>query len=145
MAFAFAQARAATVLPDACGSDKVKFEITTQKGQPVPVPPDPAKAQIIFVQTNEGRSKWGSTAVTRFGIDGAWAGANRGNSYFTISVDPGLHHLCSDWDKRAGIASFTAEAGKLYCYQAKTTNENKQMGNSQHPNLQSEQFFDFLS
>ena len=46
-----AQARAKTVLPDACGEDKVKFEVTTQKNQPVPAGPDAGKAQIIFVET----------------------------------------------------------------------------------------------
>ena len=29
-----------------------------------------------------------------FGIDGAWTGASHGNSYFSVSVDPGVRHVC---------------------------------------------------
>jgi hypothetical protein len=41
------QTRAAT-LPDACGSDKVRFDLTLQKNPPAPSASDPGKGQIIF-------------------------------------------------------------------------------------------------
>ncbi len=118
----------ATVLPDSCGDDKVQFDVKAQKDQPAPVPPDSAKAQIIFVENfaqNEGICVE-CKVTTRVGVDGAWVGANHGNSYFAYAVDPGEHHLCVDWQsnfgrlkKKVGLASLTAEAGKVYYYQIK--------------------------
>ncbi len=67
-------------------------------------------------------------ATVRFGIDGAWAGANNGNSYFALTVDPGVHHLCASWQstletlkKNVDLTSFTAEPGKVYYFAAQVT------------------------
>jgi hypothetical protein len=87
------QARAKTILPDACGDDKVKFDVTTQKNQPAPAPPADGKAQIVFVENQEAKATLHYVTV-RYGVDGAWAGANYGNSYFAVTIDPGVHHLC---------------------------------------------------
>jgi hypothetical protein len=124
------QARA-TTLPDACGNDEVKFNVTTQKAQPAAVAPEAGKATIILVETMETPyfRFWSHRDVTtRFGVDGAWVGANQGNSYFTLAVDPGEHHLCVNWQsvscrlkQKVGLASFSAEPGKIYYYQAKVT------------------------
>ena len=119
-----AQARA-TVLPDACGDDKVKFDVSTQKNQPAPAPPPAGKAQIVFIE-NENQMIGTMMCVTvRFGLDGAWAGANYNNSYFAVTVDPGAHHLCASWQsslrmikKYVDVASFTAEPGKVYYFAA---------------------------
>src|ERR1700687_4343814 len=79
------------ILPDACGDDKVKFEISKQKDQPAPAAPETGKAQIVFVNTveKEGVGTWthgiaciGCDNPTRIGVDGAWAGAKKGESYF---------------------------------------------------------------
>jgi hypothetical protein len=131
------QARA-TVLPDACGDDKIKFEVTTKKGQPAPAGPAEGKAQIVFVETVDktGLSFCiGCDALTRIGMDGAWVGANKGNSYFTLDVAPGEHHLCTGWqsvfrgsNKNVGMASFTAEAGKVYYFEAKVGIHSHQYG-----------------
>jgi hypothetical protein len=62
--------------------------------------------------------------TVRYGVDGNWAGANYGDSYFVLNVTPGIHHLCvnAQGDKKAvGVTSFTAEAGKVYYYEASTT------------------------
>jgi hypothetical protein len=118
------QARA-TILPDACGDDKVKFDVSTQKDQPAPAPPEAGKAQIVFIENNNQMVTPFSYATVRFGMDGAWAGANKGDSYFTLAVDPGVHHLCVSWQsairkvkKSIDVASFTAEAGKVYYFAA---------------------------
>ena len=62
--------------------------------------------------------------TTRFGVDGAWVGANQSNSYFAMNVDLGVHHMCvQDQSRvkkfRADIAldSFTAEPGTVYYYE----------------------------
>jgi hypothetical protein len=117
------QARAKTILPDACGAEDVKFDVTTLKNQPAPEPPPAGSAQIIFVEEQNARASFHMITV-RYGVDGNWAGANYGDSYFVLNVAPGVHHLCvnAQGDKKAvGVTSFTAEAGKVYYYEASTT------------------------
>jgi hypothetical protein len=123
---ATAQARA-TVLPDACGDDKVKFEVKSEVSDPAPLPP-PAegKAQIVFIENVERYGLYLTDPATRFGVDGKWAGANKGNSYFILSVDPGMHHLCANWQSskdsessKVSMASFTAAANRVYFFQVR--------------------------
>jgi hypothetical protein len=129
------QARA-TVLPDACGDDKVRFEVRAQENPPQPAAPAAEKAQIVFIETmDRGDGKVvspklcvGCNITTRVGVDGAWVGANYGDSYFTLDLIPGEHHLCADWQSASGrlrgmvgVNSFTAESGKVYYYQVKVT------------------------
>ncbi|MGD0735751.1 MAG: hypothetical protein ABR976_11415 [Terracidiphilus sp.] len=125
--FAAVQARAKTVLPDACGDDSVKFDVLTKTNQPAPAPPASGKAQIIFIENDN--KDIGCVALcevtTRVGMDGAWVGANNGNSYFALTVDSGVHHLCASWQsalsrlkKNVDVVSFTAEPGKVYYFAA---------------------------
>ena len=51
-------------------------------------------------------------------------GANRLNSYFSVSVDPGEHHVCVMLQstllaQRVELAHFTAEAGRTYYYRTR--------------------------
>ena len=53
-------------------------------------------------------------------------GANRSTSYLFFAVDPGEHHLCTDWQAapswigpKVSLANFTAEAGKVYYFRAR--------------------------
>jgi hypothetical protein len=115
------QARAKTVLPDACGDDKAQFEVKTEESQPAPAPPPDGKAQIVFVDDDSVKTSGFSFTTFRYGMDGAWMGANKGNSYFVLNVDPGVHHLCvspqtvsSKGRMTVGIASVNAEPGKVY-------------------------------
>jgi hypothetical protein len=117
------QARA-QVLPDACGQDKVKFNVeSVTDPTPLAGPPE-GKAQIVFIEN----SFQDGTPTVRYGVDGAWVGANKGNSYFALTVDPGVHHLCVSWQsaqsrlkKSVGVDSFTAEPGKVYYFAANVT------------------------
>lgn len=62
-----------------------------------------------------------------FGIDGEWAGATHCNSYFYVTIDPGVHHLCASWQgfvgpgpqRKEAALHFTAEAGSDYYFRAK--------------------------
>jgi hypothetical protein len=115
----------ANTLPQACGDDKVKFDVTTEEHQPAPAGPAEGKAQIIFIETENQRVTLAGDATIRFGMDGAWVGANNGNSYFALTVDPGVHHLCANWQSSLGVfkknidlTSFTAEAGQVYYFAA---------------------------
>jgi hypothetical protein len=112
----------ANVLPAACGPDNVKFDVKTEKNQPAPEPPPQGKAQIVLIQTENIRVTLFSDATVRFGMDGAWVGADNGNSYFTLTVDPGIHHLCASWQsaifKKSAAASVTAKPGRVYYFVA---------------------------
>jgi hypothetical protein len=120
-----AWAKTKTILPDACGDDGVNFDVETKKDQPPPVPPTSAQAQIVFIETmSKAPGCIGCDLITRVGVDGSWVGANKGNSYFTLTVAPGVHHLCiaiQSWvgryKKGVSVESFTAEPGKVYYYE----------------------------
>jgi len=116
------QARCIT-LPAACGDDKVQFNVTTQSGLPAPAPPAAGKAQVVFIE-----SVYGLKATVRIGMDGAWVGADKRDSYFPLDVTPGLHHLCASWQSsdetsKRGVELFAlnAEPGKVYYLQVKAT------------------------
>jgi hypothetical protein len=115
-----AQARA-TVLPDACGDDKVKFDVTTSDKKSALPEADTNKATFIFVQRN--RACMGCSAV-RVGIDGTWVGANKSNSYFAVTVPPGEHHLCALWgaplariENKLGLTDWQADPGQAYYFE----------------------------
>jgi len=119
------QRAAATILPDACGDDKVKFDVTAVKSKTPPAALSPGKAQIVFIENENRMIGPFMYATIRFGLDGAWAGANNNNSYFVVAVEPGVHHLCVSWQsalpslkKSIDVASFTAEPGKIYFFAA---------------------------
>jgi hypothetical protein len=117
----------ATNLPDSCGDDKVKFDVKTEKGQPVPAGPAEGKAQIVFIESENQMVVPFHDATVRFGVDGAWVGANYGDSYFALTVEPGVHHLCASWQsdlslkKNVAVTSFTAEPGQVYYFAAQVT------------------------
>jgi hypothetical protein len=120
------QAHAKTILPDSCGDDKVKFSVKPGDPQPAPALPPAGKAQIVFIENLEEYGMYMTEPSTRFGVDGTWVGANKGNSYFVSAVDPGMHHLCVNWQSskesessKVSMASFTAEANKVYFFQVK--------------------------
>jgi len=123
-------AAAQATLPDACGDDKVKFEVTTQKAPDAPPPPADTKAKIVFVEMSTKSGRWvpfgaSTDFTTRFGLDGSWVGAVVNKSYFTLDVAPGEHHLCSSVQGKKdmiGVASLNAEPGKVYYYQFEIKN-----------------------
>lgn len=120
------QLRAAT-LPDACGDDKVQFDVKTQKSPPAPAPPAAGEAEVVFIGLVDAPGCLGCGIFSpRVGVDGSWVGATKGNSYFVLAIDPGVHHVCADWKsinaarrKNVGVASFVAEPGQVYFFQVK--------------------------
>lgn len=119
-----ALAKSKAILPDGCGDDAIKFEVNLENNGPAPGLPNDGKALIVFSENIPGESKAFSTA--RFGVDGAWVGATKGDSYFTLGVDPGDHNLCVSMQSAATrdkklftqTATLTAEAGKVYYFEA---------------------------
>ncbi len=108
----------------ACGPKNVRFEV--KMGATDPPQAEPGKA-LVFVIEDLGQcpdcNNGVSNAVTKVGMDGAWVGANQGNSYFFFAATPGEHHLCINWQSRLEVrsrafamANFTAEEGKVYYF-----------------------------
>ena len=115
----------ASTWPEACGKASVQFKVTTKK-QAQPIAPEAGKALLIFTESLSGEFATGP--VVRFGVDGSWAGANKGASYFAVSVLPGEHHVCAVRQSGAksdkedfGEVKLTAEAGGVYFYDFKIT------------------------
>jgi hypothetical protein len=107
----------------ACGSGEVSFKVKLGYSQLTPAQPEPGKALIYFIH-DAGTSDFLAYPATKFGVDGAWVGANHDNSYFSVSVEPGVHHLCaalqtSIIQDRMELAHFTAEAEKVYYYRTR--------------------------
>jgi len=121
-ASAFVQATFAS-LPAACGPEKVSFNVTLDDSQHTLAQPEPGKARVYFFHDAGTSSTLGYPTV-KLAMDGAWVGANHGNSYFSVSVEPGEHHVCVTLQsslvaQRVELAHFTAEAEKVYYYRTR--------------------------
>jgi hypothetical protein len=113
------------VAPDAaCGSPTAQFDVKIgPETRPTAQPQD---GKVLVYVVEDQQFKFVKDATVRVGLDGAWVGANRGNSYLAFSVEPGEHHLCADWQssfagRLLSLAKFTAGAGKIYYFRARTT------------------------
>jgi len=122
---------AANPLHGACGSGNIQYEVKTAKPDKNhhPEGPAPDKA-IVYMIENTRPECFLCDTTARFGVDGAWIGAAKGNSYFSFPIDPGSHHLCADLQfvpsssETTALVSFTAEAGKTYYFRARLMDQN---------------------
>lgn len=128
------QAPAVAAVTAACGLDSVTFKADSNaKVRHAAVEPDAGKALVYVVgQFDRPVNYTLVTPTLRIGMDGAWMGANYGTSYFSFSVEPGEHHLCSDWQSfpfppqvPASLASLTAEAGHTYYFRARIIHHSR--------------------
>lgn len=111
----------------ACGDDNVKFSVKAMEGREPAPQPEPGKALVYVVEEYDRPGNERGKPTVRVGLDGGWVGANRSTSYLFFSVEPGDHHLCSDWQGvprwivpvRASLAKLTAEAGQTYYFRAR--------------------------
>lgn len=122
VASAFAQTPPA-VPPLACGPENVSFKVKLSESPHTPEQPEPGKARVYFFQ-DVGTNQTLGYPTVKVAVDGAWAGANHVNSYFSISLEPGEHHVCvalqsSLVAQRVELAHFTAEAEKIYYYRTR--------------------------
>jgi hypothetical protein len=107
----------------ACGPGNVSFKVKLDESPHALAQPDQGKARAYFFHDSGTDSTLGYPTV-KLAMDGAWVGANHGNSYFSLSVEPGEHHLCvtlqsSVVAQRVELAHFTAEARKVYYYRTR--------------------------
>jgi hypothetical protein len=113
-------------LAAACGPKGTSFTVKLDESQHTLEQPHPGKALVYFVQDIGEVNCLGGCLTTKMGLDGAWVGANQHNSYFSVSVVPGEHHVCANpqshvgWiSRRVALAHFTAEAGKVYYFRTR--------------------------
>jgi hypothetical protein len=103
----------------ACGPSDINLDVKTDIGQHLP-PRTAGQAIIYFVQTQRTGPLFSVTA--KIGVDGAWAGATKGDSYLFVVVEPGDHHFCASWQskvtamRQVSLNNVTAEAGKSYYF-----------------------------
>lgn len=107
----------------ACGPGNVDFKVKLDESQHTVAQPEPGKALVYFF-SDAGTTNTLGYPTEKLAIDGAWAGANHGNSHFSAAVEPGEHHVCvtlqsSFVAQRVELAHFTAEAGKVYYYRVR--------------------------
>jgi hypothetical protein len=115
---AFAQDQAAAARAAAgCGPAETQFDVKVDATQHPTGTPEEGKALVYFFED------WDLGPTMRVGLDGSWVGATYNKSYFSLSVAPGEHAVCTEWQsgtfkktaQRVGEAkTFTFEAGKVY-------------------------------
>lgn len=111
-----------------CGAADIKFAVKTDKTQHPAAQAEKDKALIYFLE-DDSSFESRPLPTTRLGVDGEWVGANHGDSYFYVSVDPGEHHLCASWQSFVGFGAhetsaathFTAEPGQTYYFRVRNT------------------------
>jgi len=114
-----------TAATPGCGSTDFKFEVKSSDSSHPVTQPEAGKALVYFLQDDKVFASHPRPTV-KWGMDGNWIGATQANTYFYVSVDPGEHHLCSEWQTavivtaghQAAAAHFTAEAGRVYFFRA---------------------------
>jgi hypothetical protein len=130
--YLFAQGPGAVAGTSGCGAPEIKFDVNPDKEQRNALP-ETGKALVYFIEDDSNFASR-PRPTTRVGIDGTWVGANHGNSYFHVAVDPGVHHLCASWQSAAilwhgrqtAAAHFTAEPGAVYYFEVR--NEAQESG-----------------
>jgi hypothetical protein len=130
---AFAQQESGA-LAAACGPKRTSFNVKLDESQHTLAQPEPGKAMVYFVQDIGKASCLEGCMTTKIGLDGAWVGADQHNSYFSVSVEPGEHHVCANPQSHLGwlsrivaLAHFTAEAGKVYYFRTRGTMGTEQV------------------
>jgi hypothetical protein len=111
----------------ACGPLDTQFDAQTTASLPA-AQPEPGKAVVYIAEDfRKAPGEIGNPTI-RVGMDGAWLGATRANSYLSFTVEPGEHHLCTSWQSRwqrlsklAAFARLNAEPGKVYYFRERIT------------------------
>lgn len=128
---AFAQ-EGSGIVSAACGPKNSNFDAKRDESQHALVQPEAGKARIYFIQDVGVVRCLGACFMTKIGLDGGWVGADERNSYFSVSVEPGEHHVCANRQSHfaqasqmVALAHFTAEAGKVYYFRTRIFGGNE--------------------
>lgn len=112
-------------VPAACGRKDTSFKVKLDESKHAIAQAEPGKARVYFIQDVGRVSCLGGCFKTKMGVNGTWVGANQRNSYFSISVEPGEHHMCANTGSVIALAHFTAEAGKVYYFRVRAFNTDQ--------------------
>lgn len=112
-----------SLIPAACGNIDTDYKVKVEKSEHALMPPEAGKARVYFFH-DAGTDTRFAYPVVKVAMDGNSVGANHGNSYFSVSINPGEHHVCTTLqssfvESRYELAHFTAEAGKTYYYRTR--------------------------
>lgn len=107
----------------ACGSPNVKFKVSTADAS-APAPAAEGQQALFYFIEDDKHFASVPKPTTREAVDGNWVGAMHGDSYFAVSVAPGEHHLCANWQrgvvlfqgKQQSVLHVTAESGQKYFF-----------------------------
>lgn len=109
----------------ACGPPNVNFDAKTFDSLPA-AGPERGKALVYVIEDFRRAPGELTNPTLRVGLDGAWVGATRASSYLYFSVNPGEHHLCTNWQsslkrlsRLAAFSLFMAQAGRTYYFCAR--------------------------
>jgi hypothetical protein len=114
-------------VPAACGAMKTTFDASVDSGSQGLKSPPERRALVYFIQ-DDGLAVMGNGDqhfTIRMGMDGAWAGAAKQSSAYSVAIDPGEHHLCASVQsslpvgKILTLAHFKAEPGKIYYFRTR--------------------------
>lgn len=110
----------------ACGPQEISFDVDALRA-PASALTDPGKALIYIIEQESSTpafciGRCGGLTM-KLGLDGYWIGAVSGSSYTVLSIAPGEHHMCANWQshikklsEKVVLQDFTAEAGKTYYF-----------------------------
>ena len=117
---AIALAQDSVPATSACGAERVSFNVKLDKSHPPLPKTEPGKATVVFIQEIGAQHlRIGEHVVGKIGIDGTWVGAVRKNSYFSVPIEPGEHHICLSMESELPeFAHFKAEAGEVYYFRS---------------------------
>jgi len=129
---AFAQSQSVSPAATSCGPSDVKFDVKHQYTREPVGQVEPGKALVYVIEVFQKPPGELGNPTIRVGLDGSWIGANQGTSYLSFNVDPGEHHLCTNWQSvwkrlstQHSLTSFTAEPGKTYFFRVQTHVESE--------------------
>jgi uncharacterized protein DUF2846 len=119
----FAQSQTASPTAAGCGPAEVKFKVVRDQKNHSAGQPESGKALVYLIQ-DDTQFLSVPRPTTRVGIDGTWIGATQSKSYFYVSVEPGEHRVCANWQSFVGspvahssaAIHLTAVAGHTYYF-----------------------------
>jgi hypothetical protein len=123
------------VVESACGPSNIQFDVNTESNQHPAAMAQDGKALVYVVEVFEAPGNQLAKPTTKIGLDGTWVGANKNNSYFSVPIEPGDHHLCMAWQSRlkgyakmVALSSLSAETGKTYYFRARIVEHDEGRG-----------------
>jgi Protein of unknown function (DUF2846) len=117
-------ASAAKFASTACGPKSTSFTVTQDDATHPAAQPAAGQALVYFIK-DDGPLGDNQHYTLRIGLDGGWVGAYKQNSYFTLSVQPGEHHVCASVQSNTStglilsLAHFSAEPGQTYYFRTR--------------------------